>query len=180
MDYRLNLDLLKDNLNYIIVARVLNSLGIGLVPFEFTFPVKKFPVNQKGFADNKTYNILYINTEIPEQFVQRTTLHVLFYVIKNMNPGVYHFLSEQLKLDQEYTAFCQGPINRKILDGTYSFHEREDESLANFFTLNPDNERVPFGFFYQLNFPDSKVELPTKPFNQQKYLDMLLDMIKMF
>jgi len=180
LQHETELGILKDNIEYILVAKVLNSLGIGVIPYQFKYKKKGFLVIRKGFTNIITSNIIYIDINTPVKNVQRIALHELFYIILYINPKLFYSLLNQLKNENDYIKFRNSTLNLTALsDVNCPFNEYEIESLANFFTLNPNNERITFAFFYKLNFPNSKVELPTTPFNQRKYLNILLDIIKM-
>jgi len=97
----------------------------------------------------------------------------MLHVIKYMYPNIYDDLLKRLGMDYDFITFCSSDLNIKLLKNIqYTNVLSEDESLANFFAFNPHNMNIPFAFFYQMNFKNSKVELPP---NQQKYLDMLLE-----
>jgi len=166
--------MVKDDTEFIKVARALNLLGIGIVPYEYKHKNRIFPnTKQKEFTDKSTPNIIYININIFVKSIQRVALHGMLRVIKHMYPIIYNDLYKLLRLENDFLVFRDSPLNIKTLEEcNYPVDEYETESISNFLTQNPNNENIPFAFFYQMNFKNSKVELPP---NQQKYLDMLLE-----
>jgi len=50
-----DLGMIKDNNEFIKIAKALNVLGIGIVPYEYRYKQHKYPnTNYKGFTDFKT------------------------------------------------------------------------------------------------------------------------------
>jgi len=180
LQYKIDFGIIKDNTEYIIIAHALNPLGIGIVPYEYIYQKKGFiDTTRNGFTDITTPNIIYINIHIPNQAVQRVALHEFPHVLKFKYPLIYNAFIDTLKQDELYTNFCKSDLNIKALENSgYPKEMYEDESLSNFYTINPDNNEIPLAFFYKLNYTNSKVSLPTKPFNQQKYFDILWNTVE--
>jgi len=179
LQFETDFGILKDNNEYIKVAKVLNPLGIGIVPYEYTYQSQKYAnIDFKGFTDGTTSNIIYINKNIPVNHIQRAALHELIHVLKYCYYDVYCYLKEELKKENDFIAFCESLLNKKALaDCLYPVEKYEDESIANFFTIFPENKEIPFAFFYKMYFKEKNLDLPTKPFNQQKYFYILYEAI---
>jgi len=106
-------------------------------------------------------------------------LHEFFPVLKYLYPDIYNDLKSKLTQDETYLEFCNSKLNLKaLMDSYYLVDMYEGESLANFYTINLDTEKIPYAFFNKLNYKDYLVNLPTKPFNQQIYFDILWDVIE--
>jgi len=174
LQYKIDIGIIKDNNEFIKVTKVLNSLGIGVIPYEYKYAGKRYiNTDRRGFTHIITNNIIYININIHTNLIQIAALHEFIHVIKYLNYDVYINFLSKLQQDDTYVTFCKSEIHQKALEEVNCPKDKyEDELLANFYTLNPDNRNIPFAFFYQMNFKNSKVELPP---NQQKYLDMLLE-----
>jgi len=174
--YEIDFGMLRDNTEFIIVAKALNPLGIGIVPYEYKYQLKRFTkATLGGLTDITTKNTIYININVSPKHIQRVSLHELIHIIKIFYPEIYNLLLGLLRFDDEYINFRKSIYNIKLLkDAGCPKGGLEDESIANFFTLNPDNQKIPYAFFYKLNFPNRKVTLPP---SQQKYLYMLLDLV---
>jgi len=181
LEYDIDLGLVKDNNEYIKVARALNFLGICLVPYGYKQKSKKCDeIYRKGFTDIATVNTIYINYNIPVMLVQRVALYNFIHVIKFINLNLYDYLSSLLNKETDYIAFCNSPLNKQLLkDVNCPIEAYNDETLANFFSFNPANKQIPFAFFDKINYNVKNIILPTKPFNQQKYFDILFNIVSM-
>jgi len=179
LHYEIDDGILKDNNDFIKVAKALNFLGIGIVPFQYMCNKRIYPnPNFKGFTDIATKNIIYINIHILGKSVQRVALYELISIIKYIYPDIYFYLQKQLSNNNDYTAFRESMINKKhIYDVNATEDEYEDETIANFYAFNIDNEKIPYAFINKLIYVNYKVELPTIPFNQQRYFDILWDVV---
>jgi len=97
-----------------------------------------------------------------------------------MHPEIYYAFLNRLKQEYDYISFCNSPTNLKLLnDVNCPIGVYEDESFANFFTFNPDTKDIPFAFFYRINMKDDNIVLPKTQLNQQKYFDILFEMVKL-
>jgi len=174
------LGMVKDNNDFIKVTKALNLFGIGVVPYEYKFYRYKFTfASYKGFIDIDTTYIIYININISGKYILRVGLHEFIHLLKYLYPGIYGNLLYLVNQDKSYIQFCKSEVNIKLLkDANCTEVECEDESLANFFTFDPDNREIPFAFFYKINTKGYIINLPTTPYNQQKYFDILWSVVE--
>jgi len=172
----IDIGMVKDNCEFLKVAKALNPLGIGIVPYECRFQIRIYKDSgYRGFTDITAKNIIYINTNIPTNYIQRVALSGLLRVIKYMYPDIYNYFQRVIEQENDYLSFLNSEVNIQLLKKSQCLLDDYDiESLANFFAFNPDNDKIPYAFFYKINLPNEKVDLPL---SQQKYLDMLLDLV---
>jgi len=121
---------LKENVEFIKVTRALNSLDMGVVPYEYKYRKKTFSnSNFKGFTDITTRNIIYINTNIPEKSIQRVAFREFLHIVKYFYNDLYKTLSDNLNRDKSYIIFRDSPLNKKALeDCKCPLDEHENES----------------------------------------------------
>jgi len=170
----------KEN-EFLVIARSLNPLGIGVVPYEYKHNNKRYSNESfKGFTDPLTKNIIYINVDISIYLIQVTALHELIHIAKYLNPVAYASILETLKNDNDYILFYNSPVNKDALKNSiYVEDEYDDESFANFFTINANNEEIPFHFFRKLNNNRHTVTFSKDKSEQLKYYNMMMDLVNL-
>jgi len=180
LEYSIEYGVVKDNTEFIKVAHALNSLDIGVIPYEYIYHGQKFTdARCDGLSDSTTSSIVYINFNIPVLFIQRIGLHKFLYVLKYLHPNLFYYLLNLLRRDETYRTFCNNEFNSRLLKAVdCPVDDIEVESLANFFALNPNNNEIPYAFFSKMNYKWYKDQLPRKPFNQKKYFDILWDVVE--
>jgi len=177
LKYEIDLDVLKDNTDFIKVAKAYNVLGIGIVPYKYRYNSKDYIIDKyDGFTDIATKNILYININIPEKSIKRTALNLFILAIKNIDSDLFDTFLETLKQDKAFNDFCNSPFNIKLLKAKKRYEDTFlEDSLANFYSQFPDNDKIATAFLNRIIYKDDKSIMQKLTQPQQKYLNILME-----
>jgi len=177
----IDLGALKDNTELIKVTKALNSLGIGVVPYRCKYNNKDFMVSDReGFTFEPTKNVAYINNSVPARLVKFVALNLFILTIDNIENDILTTFNTLLSKEKPFVDFCNSPLNKKTLKDIMN-NERAflKHSIANFYCLNPDNEKIPAAFFNRIIYKNDKRVMQNLSPSQRKYLDILMSVVEM-
>jgi len=177
----INLGVLKDNTEFIKITKALNTLGIGVVPYRCKCNNKDFIVSDRdGFTHETTKNIIYINSNIPDKSVKFVALNLFILTIEYISSDILTTFINLLNKERPFVDFCNSPLNKialkEIMNNERSFLEN---SIVNFYCLNPDNDKLPTAFFNRIIYKNDKRVVQNLSPSQRKYLDILMDVVNM-
>jgi len=173
-------EIFKYHNEFIKVALGVNPLGIGVVPYEYRIDNQIYTdTDRRGFTDIATKDIIYINKNIDWRSIKRVALHELIHLLKYLVYDDYAQLLAELKTDDAYVSFCNSRFNLRLLEEcNYPKSHYEDETLANFYTQNLNNKKIPIAFFDEMIYnEENNIDLAVTPYNTKKYFKRLMVII---